>query len=58
VDTEIDNTSRPWRVRFRTTIVMNEGLSQRERIILFNSARRCEVHKLLEGEIEIKDVLR
>ena len=30
---------------------LGEGLSRRERIILFNSARRCEVNKLLNGEM-------
>jgi hypothetical protein len=32
---------------------LGPGLSRREQIILFNSARHCEVHKLLDGEIEV-----
>ena len=40
-----------WQSRFVVKIDLGAGLSRRERIILFNSARRCEVHKLLSGEI-------
>ena len=35
----------------RSSIDLGAGLTQRERVILFNSARRCEVHKMLHGEI-------
>jgi hypothetical protein len=30
---------------------LGAGLDRRGRIILFNSARLCEVHKLLSGEM-------
>jgi uncharacterized OsmC-like protein len=36
---------------FSTRIDLGPGLSRRERVILYNSARRCEVHKLLSGDI-------
>jgi hypothetical protein len=29
---------------------LGEGLTRRERTILLNAARRCEVHKLLSGQ--------
>jgi hypothetical protein len=40
-----------WHTTFEVQIDPGEGLNKRERTILFNSARRCEVHKLLAGEI-------
>jgi hypothetical protein len=40
-----------WQTDFVVDIDLGPGLSRRDRIILFNSARRCEVHKLLTGEI-------
>lgn len=42
---------RSWQTRFEVQVDLGRGLAQRERIILFNSARRCEVHKLLNGEM-------
>ena len=39
-----------WRTRFAVQVDLGAGLSHREQALLFNSARRCEVHKLLEGE--------
>ena len=42
---------RSWRTRFEVQVDLGEGLTRREQIILFNSARRCEVNKLLNGEI-------
>jgi hypothetical protein len=38
-----------WQSRFSIEIDLGPGLTRRERALLFNSARRCEVHKLLEG---------
>ena len=43
--------------RFITDFDLGEGLSSRERAILYNSARRCEVHKMLRGNIEFQDNL-
>jgi len=36
---------------------LGEGLTPREQRILFNSAKRCEVHKMLNGEIEFEEHL-
>ena len=41
----------PWQTAFAIKLDLGEGLSHRERAILFNSARRCEVQKLLTGEM-------
>lgn len=51
VVTTINESSPAWQSRFDVRIDVGAGLDKRERIILFNSARRCEVHKLLSGEI-------
>jgi uncharacterized OsmC-like protein len=40
---------------FATAIDLGAGLTERERKILFNSARHCEVHKLLRGSIEFRE---
>jgi uncharacterized OsmC-like protein len=40
-----------WRTAFVIHIDLGQGLSRREQIILLNSARHCEVHKLLGGEM-------
>ena len=40
-----------WQSTFAVEIDLGPGLSRRERVLLFNAARRCEVHKLLEGDL-------
>jgi hypothetical protein len=40
--------------RFTVKIDAGSGLTQRERAILFNSARHCEVGKILTGAIDIE----
>jgi uncharacterized OsmC-like protein len=45
------------RTAFVTAIDLGSGLTERERRILFNSARLCEVHKLLRGSIEFRETL-
>jgi hypothetical protein len=40
-----------WQTRFVVRVDLGNGLTRRERIILFNSARHCEVNKMLNGEI-------
>jgi uncharacterized OsmC-like protein len=40
-----------WQSTFAIEIDLGPGLTRRERVLLFNAARRCEVHKLLEGEL-------
>jgi hypothetical protein len=43
--------------RFVTNLDLGPGLSRREQAILYNSARQCEVHKMLRGQIEFQDSL-
>jgi uncharacterized OsmC-like protein len=40
--------------RFKINIDVGSGLTQRERAILFNSARNCEVGKILTGPIDVE----
>ena len=39
---------------FSCRVELDEGLTARERRILFNSARLCEVHKMLQGKITLE----
>jgi hypothetical protein len=41
---------KKWLTAFTIQIDLGRGLTKRERTILFNSARLCEVAKLLGGE--------
>ena len=49
IDPRIEEDHGEMRSHFSTRIDLGPGLDKRERTILFNSARRCEVHKLLSG---------
>ncbi len=40
---------------FTSRLELGEGLTIREQRILFNSARTCEVHKMLRGEITFEE---
>lgn len=51
------NEVRPWQTAFTIRVDLGEGLTRRERTILFNAARGCEVHKLLDGEITFEYAL-
>jgi hypothetical protein len=42
---------RSWQTQFKVQVDLGAGLTRREQIILFNSARSCEVNKLLNGEM-------
>ena len=57
VDAVTDVTEGGGRTQFSSTIDLGQGLADREIKILFNSARRCEVHKLLGGQIEFEERL-
>jgi uncharacterized OsmC-like protein len=57
VETRIEENGRQQRTTFVTAIDLGSGLTGRERRILFNSARLCEVHKLLRGVIEFRESL-
>jgi hypothetical protein len=47
--------SRGASTHFASRLELGEGLTVREQRILFNSARTCEVHKMLRGEIEFEE---
>jgi uncharacterized OsmC-like protein len=57
VDAVTDVIEGGQRTRFSSTIDLGQGLADREIKILFNSARRCEVHRLLRGQIEFEEKL-
>ena len=42
---------------FSSRVELDKGLTARERRLLFNSARLCEVHKMLRGEITFEENL-
>lgn len=44
-------TGSSWSTSFTVHIDVGDGLSDRERTILHNAARNCEVGKLLAGEL-------
>ena len=52
VEPDIEEERGAMHTRLQSRIDIGQGLSRRERIILFNAARRCEVHKLLSGTLE------
>lgn len=41
--------------RFASRLELGEGLTVREQRILLNSARTCEVHKMLRGEVAFEE---
>jgi hypothetical protein len=43
--------------RFLSHLDLGEGLTPREQRILYNSARTCEVHKMLRGEVTFEEQL-
>ena len=50
--------SRPWKTAFTIRVDLGgERLTRRERAILYNAARGCEVHKLLDGEMTFEYAL-
>jgi hypothetical protein len=40
-----------WQSAFAVEIDLGQGLTPRERTILYNSARGCEVHHILAGDV-------
>ena len=57
IETRVEEAGRQQKTTFVTAVDLGLGLTERERKILFNSARRCEVHKLLGGIIEFRENL-
>jgi uncharacterized OsmC-like protein len=43
-------TNGKWHSTFEIQVDLGNGLTNRERILLFNAARSCEVHQMLKGE--------
>jgi uncharacterized OsmC-like protein len=43
-------SSGKWHSTFEILVDLGNGLTNRERILLFNAARSCEVHQMLKGE--------
>ncbi len=58
VATTVNETQPVWHSHFDVQVDLGSGLGRREQVILFNSARRCEVHKLLSGKIDFDYGLR
>jgi hypothetical protein len=57
IDVRIDcdvKADRPLLTACDIQLDLGGGLTERERTILYNSARICEVHQLLAGEIDFK----
>ena len=44
----------PRRTSFAVRVDLGAGLTRREQAILYNAARRCEVHQLLTGEVRLE----
>ena len=57
VRSQTEFIGRETSTQFVSSLDLGEGLSTRERAILYNSARNCEVHKMLRGKIEFEDRL-
>ena len=51
IEPQIQEVRGEMETTFVSRVDIGPGLDKRERTILFNSARRCEVHKLLSGKI-------
>lgn len=54
VEPRVEELDKEMHTLFAARVALGQGLSERERRILFNAARRCEVHKLLSGQISFE----
>lgn len=57
VEARSEFAGRASTTRFKSHLALGEGLTDRERRILYSSARQCEVHKVLRGQIEFEECL-
>jgi hypothetical protein len=57
VESHTEFVRRKATTRFTSHLEIGEGLTSREQRILYNSARTCEVHKMLRGEITFEEDL-
>jgi uncharacterized OsmC-like protein len=55
VESRTEFERRKASTRFVSSLELDEGLTPREQRILYNSARQCEVHKMLQGEIVFEE---
>jgi uncharacterized OsmC-like protein len=55
VEGRTDFKGRQASTHFVSHLDLGEGLTTREERILYNSARNCEVHKMLRGEVTFED---
>jgi hypothetical protein len=55
VESRTEFVGRKAATRFVSCLDLGEGLTAREQRILYNSARQCEVHKMLQGEIAFEE---
>jgi uncharacterized OsmC-like protein len=58
VESRTEFERRKASTRFVSSLELDEGLTPREQRILYNSARQCEVHKMLQGEIVFEEHVR
>ena len=57
VESSTELADRSAATHFFSRVELDKGLTARERRILFNSARLCEVHKMLRGTITFEEDL-
>jgi uncharacterized OsmC-like protein len=57
VEGRTDFVGRQTTTHFASEIDLGEGLTPREQRILYNSAKQCEVHKMLRGDIKFGEHL-
>ena len=58
VESHTEFVRREASTRFVSHLEIGERLTSREKRILYNSARTCEVHKMLRGEITFEEELQ
>ena len=57
VESRTELADRSASTTFASRVELDGDLTARERRLLFNSARLCEVHKVLRGEITFEETL-
>ena len=57
VESQTKFVGRQTRTHYACRLDLGDSLTPREQRILYNSARNCEVHKMLRGEITFEDHL-
>ena len=57
VESRTELADRSAATHFISHVELDKALTARERRILFNSARLCEVHKMLKGEVTFEEEL-